>query len=139
MRASQYYWETGDARAADEHFKRAIALNPSDPLVLGMSGGAAVLRDQCLGLVYHAIGHAAAADAALARLIALAETPDSDATVKVSIAEVYAFRGDGDEAFKWLEPAYRQARNDRAVMPGWWTRQGCTSLRSSSPLHADPR
>ena len=44
VRASQYYWLTGDTRAADEHFKRALALNPSDNLVLGVSAGEAILH-----------------------------------------------------------------------------------------------
>lgn len=39
VRAAQYYGELGDSAASDQHCKRAIALNPSDPLVLSVSAG----------------------------------------------------------------------------------------------------
>jgi TolB-like protein/DNA-binding winged helix-turn-helix (wHTH) protein len=41
VRAAQYYGQLGDSRASEEHCKRAVALNPSDPLVLGVSAGRA--------------------------------------------------------------------------------------------------
>jgi TolB-like protein/DNA-binding winged helix-turn-helix (wHTH) protein/tetratricopeptide (TPR) repeat protein len=41
VRAAQYYWRLDDPKTADQHCKRAIALNPSDPLVLGVSAGKA--------------------------------------------------------------------------------------------------
>lgn len=41
VRAAQYYWRVGDLEASEQHCKRAIALNPSDPLVLGVSAGRA--------------------------------------------------------------------------------------------------
>jgi TolB-like protein/DNA-binding winged helix-turn-helix (wHTH) protein/Tfp pilus assembly protein PilF len=41
VRAAQYYWRVGDPQTSDQHCKRAIALNPSDPLVLGVSAGKA--------------------------------------------------------------------------------------------------
>jgi TolB-like protein/DNA-binding winged helix-turn-helix (wHTH) protein/tetratricopeptide (TPR) repeat protein len=41
VRAAQYYWHVGDPQTSDQHCKRAIALNPSDPLVLGVSAGKA--------------------------------------------------------------------------------------------------
>lgn len=41
-RAAQFYWYIGEVRTADAHFERAIALNPSDPLVLGTAAGMAV-------------------------------------------------------------------------------------------------
>lgn len=37
VRAAQYYWITGNAAAAREHFRRAKALSPNDPLVLGVA------------------------------------------------------------------------------------------------------
>jgi TolB-like protein/DNA-binding winged helix-turn-helix (wHTH) protein/Flp pilus assembly protein TadD len=225
-RAAQYYRETGEARVADEHFKQAMALRPSDPLVLGASASAAILegrmdeaitllrravavdplsalsrsnlgihlmaigqweeakselrtalelsptrldlnadiakililqrrfdealsvarqlpegrlRDQCVALVYHATGNAAEADAALARLISLSEAPDPEAVVKLSIAEVYAFRGDDDEAFEWLALAIRQTREDRAVTSGWWTTLEIHISPLLKRLHTDPR
>ncbi len=225
VRAAQYYWSTGDARAADEHLRRAVALNPTDPLVLGVSvwadlpvghenerverqrrivaldplsaqarqnlaaylmaagqwdaaigefrsalelspeslelhadiarvltlqqrfdeaiKAAALVpegarHDQCLALIYQATGRRGAADA-LTRLIALAEMPGSDAGVKFAVAEVYAFGQNNDEAFKWLDRADRQTRDDRAVIPGWWMRQEAQLSPFLKPLHADPR
>jgi TolB-like protein/DNA-binding winged helix-turn-helix (wHTH) protein/Flp pilus assembly protein TadD len=41
VRAAQYYWRLGDFRTSEQHCKRAIALNPSDPLVLSVSAGKA--------------------------------------------------------------------------------------------------
>jgi Tfp pilus assembly protein PilF len=57
-RAAQYYRETGNARAAEEHFSRAMTLNPSDALVLGASAGAAVLEgrlDEAVSLQRRAV------------------------------------------------------------------------------------
>lgn len=58
---------------------------------------------QGLALVYHALGRKAESDAALARLIKGYAANDA-----CSIAEVYAFRGQSDEAMHWLERAYVQ-------------------------------
>lgn len=189
VRAAQYYWQLGDYSTSEQHCKRAIALNPSDALVLSVSAGrsfaagrwsegislqrravavdplsatgranlglylaavgewqearvelekarelsptlpeidvdlAKVLllqerfdealaaierlptgrsRDQCLALAYRAPGQRIAAGAALLRLIESAKAPDADALVAVSVAEVYAFRGEHDEAVKWI-------------------------------------
>ena len=225
MRAHQYYALTGNAAAADEHFKRAAALNPSDPRVLAESmpsfadGGlsevialqrrvvaldplSAVsrgnlgvflmaagkwedakaeyakalelspaspvlrrdvakilvlqgrheealaaarelpegpLRDQCLALAYHASGQYAVADAALARLIAVGEQAGTDAEFKINIAEVYAFRGDRDEAFKWLARMSKQTWDEDAVVPLWWSRQELPLSPFLKTLEADAR
>jgi tetratricopeptide (TPR) repeat protein len=40
-RAAQYHWQAGNAAAAQRHFARAAALDPGDPLVLGMAVGRA--------------------------------------------------------------------------------------------------
>jgi tetratricopeptide (TPR) repeat protein len=53
-----------------------------------------------LALAYHALGKASASDVALAELIKKHEKSWSSA-----IARVYAFRGDADRAFEWLEKA----------------------------------
>ena len=60
-------------------------------------------RQQGLALVYYALGRKADADAALAALIK--EQADASA---LGIAQVYAFRGQSDEAMHWLERAYAQ-------------------------------
>lgn len=43
VRAAQYYWWLGDWRTSDEHCKLAIALNPSDSLVLSVSASKAIV------------------------------------------------------------------------------------------------
>ena len=54
-------------------------------------------------LAYHALGRKKDSDAALAELIAKYQ-----AVGAFQIAEVYAFRGEGDRAFEWLERSYTQ-------------------------------
>lgn len=46
VRAAQYYWWRGDWPRSEEHCKLAIALNPSDALVLSVSGSKALLMGQ---------------------------------------------------------------------------------------------
>ena len=225
MRAYQYYALTGNGAAADKHFRRAAALNRSDPWVLaahmpslaegGLSeviafqrrvvaqdplsavsrGNLAVflmaageweeakaeyakalelspaspqlrrdvakilvlqgrldealdaarelpegpLRDQCLALAYHASGQYAAADAALARLVAVGEQTGTDAEFKLNIAEVYAYRGNSEQAFKWLGRMSAQTRDDDAIEPYWWSRQELPLSPLLKSLQADAR
>ncbi len=54
-------------------------------------------------LAYHALGQKKASDTALAEL-----TAKSAAVMAFQIAEVYAFRGEADHAFEWLERSYTQ-------------------------------
>ena len=220
VRAAQYYWWAGDGKTSEAHCKRAIALNPSDPLVLSVSAGrsfsaghwsegitlqrravavdplsatgrgnlgaylaaigeweesiaefekarelsptldridsdiarvqilrqrfdealavtgrmpAGPARDQCIALAHRAPGQQAAADAALARLVAQAAGPARDPAVAISIAEVYAFRGDDDEALKWVTRALQQ-RSGRD-----WTREEMIQSPFLMSLHADAR
>lgn len=37
MRVGQYLWVAGDRHAAEEHFRRALALDPADSMVMGMT------------------------------------------------------------------------------------------------------
>jgi TolB-like protein len=60
-------------------------------------------KQQGLALAYYALGRKAASDGALAGL--LKDQADRNA---LDIAEVYAFRGQSDEAMHWLERAYAQ-------------------------------
>ena len=60
-------------------------------------------REFGLALAYHALGRHSDSDAALADLIA---HDQDDAAYQV--AEVYAYRGETDQAFAWLDRAYRQ-------------------------------
>jgi tetratricopeptide (TPR) repeat protein len=58
-------------------------------------------RAQGLSMVYHALGRNDESNAALEKL--LAEGSD---TLPYVIAEVYAYRGERDQALRWLERAY---------------------------------
>jgi tetratricopeptide (TPR) repeat protein len=60
-------------------------------------------KQQGLAIVYYALGRKAESNAALAGM--LKEQADSNA---MGIADVYAFRGQSDEAMHWLERAYAQ-------------------------------
>jgi eukaryotic-like serine/threonine-protein kinase len=68
-------------------------------------------RLQGLALAYHAMGRNKEADAALKEFI---DKYHADAAFQV--AEVYAFRGDSDRAFEWLERAYAQRDTGCAEM-----------------------
>jgi TolB-like protein/DNA-binding winged helix-turn-helix (wHTH) protein len=54
-------------------------------------------------LAYYALGRREKSDGALQKLIATHRTDCA-----YQIAEVYAYRGEADEAFEWLDRAYRQ-------------------------------
>ncbi|MGH9813327.1 MAG: tetratricopeptide repeat protein, partial [Candidatus Acidiferrales bacterium] len=56
-----------------------------------------------LALAHHALGQEKESDAALAELI-----KNHADTAAFQIAEVYAYRGEADRAFEWLERAYAQ-------------------------------
>lgn len=79
----------------------------------------------CVALAQHALGDAAASDAALKQLI-----DEHGDAVSFQVAAVHAWRGDVDAAFAWLEHAY--ATRD----PGLGEAISYPLLRS---LHGDPR
>ena len=54
-------------------------------------------------LAYHALGRTGDSNAALSQLIA-----DHQTNMAYQIAEVYAYRGEPDKAFQWLDRAYEQ-------------------------------
>jgi TolB-like protein/DNA-binding winged helix-turn-helix (wHTH) protein/tetratricopeptide (TPR) repeat protein len=224
VRAAQYYVTTGDRDVAKTHMARASALDPGDPLLLGMLLSRAISegrledalelqrrvvatdplsatnrsnlglllmmvdrlpeaqaelerslelspagryakdniadalilqgridealkvisqmpadheRDQRLALAYYARGDVSEGDAMLARLLALAEKPDSHAEVAVAVAEVYATRNDPDRAFKWLDTALE--RSTPARLPGWVMDDNLQAAPFLKSLHADPR
>jgi tetratricopeptide (TPR) repeat protein len=60
-------------------------------------------RGAGLAIVYHALGRHAESDRALARL-----KQQMSAIWPYGIADVYAFRGQIDESFRWLDEAYAQ-------------------------------
>jgi tetratricopeptide (TPR) repeat protein len=78
-----------------------------------------------LSMVYHALGRSAESDAALAEIIKKYEK-----TSAASIAMVFAFRGEPDRAFEWLDKAVQY--ND--------TDLGATAVHPMfANIHADPR
>ena len=77
-----------------------------------------------MALAYHALGQRKDSDVALARLISLGQNDYA-----YQIAQVYAYREQVDEAFRWLEHAYRL--HDPGLM---WFR---TDLKLKS-LRGDP-
>jgi serine/threonine protein kinase/tetratricopeptide (TPR) repeat protein len=112
----------GRLTEAEAAYRKALDIFPTKPFIhrdLGMvllaegntslaltfiqleSDGAS--REQGLAMLYSAIGRKTDSDAALAEL------ENNYATVSAfAIAEIYAYRGQIDQAFDWLERAYRQ-------------------------------
>jgi tetratricopeptide (TPR) repeat protein len=75
--------------------KQALPEIENEPNEWGKLTGEAV--------VYHALGREQDSNTALAELIAKHETGSA-----FQIAQVYAFRGETDKSFEWLERAYEQ-------------------------------
>ena len=82
-------------------------------------------RYAALAMIHHALGHTAESDEALRRLIAVGAADGA-----IQICEVYAARGEIDEAFAWLERAYVQRDAGLAEVK---------LSRHLRPLHGDPR
>jgi eukaryotic-like serine/threonine-protein kinase len=71
------------------------------------------LRLRGVALAYHALGRKEEADSALAEFVAKYQAVDA-----FQVAELYAFRGDTDKAFEWLERAYAQRDGGLTGMKG---------------------
>ena len=112
----------GHLTEAEAAARRALEIRPTFPwahwliglvkLWSGDRGGALVEiqkeptdegKQVGLGMVYHALGKRADSDAAISRMIK--SQADGNA---YGIAEVYAYRGQPDEAMYWLERSYSQ-------------------------------
>jgi len=78
-----------------------------------------------MSMAYHALGRKADSDAALAALIAKHEKDSS-----YNIAYVYAFRGEADKAFAWL---------DKAVEYGDTGLPNIVTNNLFDKIHKDPR
>jgi len=89
-------------------------------------------RDQCVALAFRAPGQQAAADAALARLVATASGSDREPSTEILIAEVHAYRGDEEQALKWAQRALEQSGSRR-------TRDEMMYSPFLRSLHADAR
>jgi len=123
-----YYWlslvqlRRGRLPEAESAIRRALELSPryaSGPYTLGLillarnqpQAALAEMSKEPLdavrligsALAYFALGRKADSDAALAQLLKTYAP-----YIPSGIAAVYAFRGESDEAFKWLDRAYEQ-------------------------------
>jgi TolB-like protein len=135
---------SGDDRGAEREYRRSLEIVPTfnwDHMLLtwilvargdleaalaeGNAEPVVGARDHCLSIVYHALGRHAESDAALAREIK--EFPDWGS----GIAIAYAYRGERDQAFKWLDNAYTTRDADLLL----WIK-GQPFLES---LRSDPR
>jgi TolB-like protein/DNA-binding winged helix-turn-helix (wHTH) protein/Flp pilus assembly protein TadD len=85
----------------------------------------ALYRNLGMALACHALGRGRESDAALARLISQNSNDGA-----YQIAQVYAYRGELDQAFEWLNRAHKQ--HDSGLL---WLK---TDLKLKS-LHKDPR
>jgi tetratricopeptide (TPR) repeat protein len=103
----------------------AVRPNPEAALAEMEQEKEPIWRRFGLALVYHALGRKKEADAALGELL----EKDQEGGA-YQIAEVYAFRGETDKAFEWLELAYAQRD------PGLSGVKGDPLLKK---LEADPR
>lgn len=70
-------------------------------------------RDQSLAIVYYALGNKKEADAVLTEYIKLTQFSGA-----FQIAEIYAWRGETDKAFEWLDRAYKQRDGGVTQMKG---------------------
>jgi serine/threonine protein kinase/tetratricopeptide (TPR) repeat protein len=117
---SNYY--AGNLKEAESAWRKVIKLNPEFPtthyrlglIYLAQSNPQAALTEmereteplwQGLGfaLAYHTAGKKKEADTALAKFI---EKHRDEAAFQA--AEIYAYRGETDKVFEWLERAYQQ-------------------------------
>jgi tetratricopeptide (TPR) repeat protein len=70
-------------------------------------------REQSLAIVYYALGNKKEADAVLLEYVKANQLKGA-----FQIAEIYAYRGDIDKAFEWLERAYKQRDGGLTQMKG---------------------
>ncbi|MGH8263544.1 MAG: tetratricopeptide repeat protein, partial [Steroidobacteraceae bacterium] len=112
-------FQAGRLDEAEKELRQVLTMNPAQPgvhyelgrilLVRGATEAAAkefeaeqspAWRDNGLPLVYFAQHRAAETQAAMAQLL---RDPKGS---EFQVAEAYAYMGDADEAFKWLDAAY---------------------------------
>jgi TolB-like protein/DNA-binding winged helix-turn-helix (wHTH) protein/Tfp pilus assembly protein PilF len=121
-RLGLHAWFNGGLDEAAAAFHKGIEINPQYPWLHLLLGAIYLaksrpqeawvemqretypeFRVEGLAIAYHALGRKKDSDAALAELIAKGHT-----NMAYQIAGVYAFRGEADQAFRWLEKAYSQ-------------------------------
>ncbi|HSC09926.1 MAG TPA: tetratricopeptide repeat protein [Rhodanobacteraceae bacterium] len=119
--ASAYFLDPSQFRQAREALDRSLAINPESSFALAalatlelleghaqdalsVSGRAGeVFRQWGVAMAQHTLGNAGESQRALDELIAKYAHDSA-----FQIAEVYAWRGEADKAFEWLERAYVQ-------------------------------
>ena len=140
----EHAFRAGRLEEAAAAFKKALELNPERPFShtgLGLVYLAQAHPQEALAemererepffrlggqaLAYHALGRKKEAGTALAEFVTKYHTEGA-----FQIAELYAFRGEADRAFEWLERAYAQRD------PGLAQMKGDPQLKS---LERDPR
>jgi tetratricopeptide (TPR) repeat protein len=129
---SMHYYYAGQLREANKAMRKALELNPQYPDAHTILGRVYLVqskpeealaesqkesdpnwREQGLALAYHALGQKQQANASLTQYIK--EYQDTSA---YQIAEIYAYRGEADKAFEWLERSYKQRDSGLAQMKG---------------------
>lgn len=142
VRAAQYYWQTGDLDAAHMHEARAMAIDPADPLVVGMSMSDAILEGRMedavdlqrrltandplsatergnLGVMLMMAGHL---DEALAELERSLELSPAGKFRREDIADVLILQRQTDEAFKVLHQLPARPRRDVRLAAAYFVR-----------------
>jgi tetratricopeptide (TPR) repeat protein len=99
------HWNLGRIYLAQSKTDKALAEMEKEPEPAWRGVG--------LAIVYFAAGKKKEADAALVEYI---KQYQNDAAFQ--IAEIYAYRGEADKAFEWLERAYKQRDGGFAEMKG---------------------
>jgi eukaryotic-like serine/threonine-protein kinase len=127
-----YEYFAGHLREAEAAYKKALELWPQYPVAhmwlgrvyLAQAKPESALatiqlepdrmwRLQGLALAHHALENAAESNRALAELMSEFSLPSG-----FQIAEVFAFRGELDKAFEWLDRAYEQRDGGFSMMKG---------------------
>jgi eukaryotic-like serine/threonine-protein kinase len=117
-----YLYYIGRLQEAEQAVRKALELNPQSPnthvilgrIYLAQSKFEAALDEMQkeqgpiwhgmgLALAYHGAGKKKEADAALAQFIEKFQNGWA-----FQVAQIYAYRGETDKAFEWLERAYKQ-------------------------------
>ncbi len=149
-----FLYRAGQFEEAGVEFRNALELNPemdgdiSDQLVqvlvlqqkyeearvLVRQLPEGIARDQGMAMIHHALNQESQSDAAIERL-----RTDPGVETAARLVEIYALRGNLDEAFTWLALA-----TDRAFDTDWnLVDQKYVNLMFTSPflrpLHDDPR
>jgi len=107
----------GEVYLAQGHLQEALAEMEKEP--------ESIFHDLGMAIAYHALGQSQESDSALTRFISQHQ---DDAAYQ--IAQAYGYRGEVDQAFVWLNRAYKQSDPGLA-----WLK---TDLKLKN-LHEDPR